>query len=232
MTATEPTTSPDLADAYASLRGRVGDLIRAASPEQLQAIAPATPEWRIHDVLAHVVGITSDILAGHMDGVASDAWTAAQVDARSDTPTLELLDEWTSNAAQVEPMLPGFGTAAGQMIADAATHEHDIRAALGRPDARESDAVHIGSAWMAQWMGLAHTNAGHGALRIETDLWTETYGDGEPATTLGASAFELLRAATGRRSAAQIDAFDWNGPPRPEVVVMIIFTPRGEDFHG
>ena len=67
--------------------------------------------------------------------------------------------------------------------------------------------------WRTTWAAF-HRDAGHGTLRIETDLWSETFGDDAPATTLRASAFELLRAATGRRSTAQIAAFGWDGPPR------------------
>jgi len=118
------------------------------------------------------------------------------------------------------------------MVGDAVTHEHDIRDALDAPGARDSTAVHIGSHWMADHMGNFHRGAGHGTLRIETDLWSETFGDDAPATTLRASAFDLLRAATGRRSAAQIAAFGWDGPAHPEIVVMPIFVPRAEDFDG
>jgi uncharacterized protein (TIGR03083 family) len=230
MTTTD--TLPDLSDAYRTLRSRVSGLVLDAGDDACGAIAPATPEWRVHDVLAHLVGVTADILAGRLDGVASDAWTDAQVRPRRDLPTAALLAEWDETGPQVEPMIPGFGAVAGQMVGDASTHEHDIRDALGRPGARDSDAVHVGSHWMAAHMGRFHRDAGHGVLRIETDLWSETFGDEPPATTLRVSAFEVLRAATGRRSEAQIAAFGWLGTAHPEVVVMPIFVPRAEDFTG
>ena len=85
---------------------------------------------------------------------------------------------------------------------------------------------------MANHMGTFHRNGGHGTLRIETDLWSETFGDDAPAATLRTSAFEILRAATGRRSTAQIAAYGWDGPAHPEIVVMPIFVPRAEDFDG
>jgi uncharacterized protein (TIGR03083 family) len=230
MTAT--TTLPGLPEAYRDLRGRVTDLVRDATAEELSAVAPATPEWRVHDVLAHLVGVQADILADRLDGVTTDAWTEAQVASRRDLPTLALLAEWEETSSQVEPMIPSFGPVAGQMVADAVTHEHDIRDALGRPGARDSTAVHIGSHWMGNRMGDFHHGAGHGTLRVETDLWSETFGDDPPAATLRANAFELLRAATGRRSADQIAAFSWDGPAHPELVVMPIFVPRPEDFDG
>ncbi len=72
----------------------------------------------------------------------------------------------------------------------------------------------------------------HDGLRIETDLWSFTWAAAEPGTVLRTSAFELLRAATGRRSLDQIRAFDWEGVVHPELVVMAIFAPRAEAFTG
>ncbi len=120
---------------------------------------------------------------------------------------------------------------AGQAIADVVTHEHDVRHALDQTGAHDSDAVLIGSAWCAQWIGQRTREAG-GTLRIETDLWSHTFGDDAPTTTLRTSAFEVLRAATGRRSVAQIEAYEWDGPPCTDVVVLAIFTPRDQDFAG
>ena len=209
----------------------MGALLRAATPDQIEMLAPATPDWRVHDVLSHVVGITTDVLEGRVDGVATDAWTEAQVAARRTVPTSEVLAEWDANAPTIEPMIPSFGTVAGQMVGDAVTHEHDIRNALGAPGAWDTDAIYVGSAWMAQWMGAAFREQ-HQGLRIETDLWSFTWADGDPGTTLRTSAFELLRAATGRRSLDQIRAFGWEGTAHPELVVMVIFTPRAEVFTG
>ena len=131
-------------------------------------------------------------------------------------------------------MIPSFGPVAGQMVGDAVTHEHDIRDALGAPGARDSDAVHIGSHWMANAHGRRSTATPATArCAIETDLWSETFGDDAPATTLRASAFER---AAGRHRPAQHRAdrrrSSWDGTARPELVVMPIFVPRAEDFDG
>ena len=96
-------TLPDLCIAYRGVRERIGGLIRAATPDAIERIAPATPLWRVHDVLAHVVGVTTDILAGRLDGVASDAWTDAQVAVRRNTPAGDLLAEWERTLRRSNP---------------------------------------------------------------------------------------------------------------------------------
>ena len=106
--ADDPASTPDYAAASASLRARVADLVTTATPAQLAAHPPATPDWTVHDVLAHLVGVTGDILGGVVDGIGTDPWTQAQVDARRDRSVAELLAEWTENAPQVEPMIPVF----------------------------------------------------------------------------------------------------------------------------
>jgi hypothetical protein len=51
-------------------------------------------------------------------------------------------------------------------------------------------------------------------------------GDGEPVATVRASRFELARSMTGRRSLDQMRAYGWDSEPRPERLVLGIFTPR------
>ena len=132
---------PDYGPAYAGVRERTGALVRAASPEQLAAVAPATPEWTVKDILGHMVGVPTDVLAGRMDGVATDAWTEAQVERYRDVDVETVLAEWDEASATVEPMIADFGVMAGQAVLDVVTHEHDVRHALDAAGARDSDAV-------------------------------------------------------------------------------------------
>jgi len=218
------------ADAYRALRERVCVIVRQADPAALDALAPATPEWRVRDVLAHMVGVNTDILTGTLDGVASDAWTAAQVATRHDWPIEQMLEEWVQSASAVEANAPILGPAVGQWVYDACTHEHDVRQALGAPGARGSDAVVIGFEWATDRLGDLLDGPGAPGFVLHTEAGTKNIGTTEPRTGVHTSRFEIVRAMTGRRSAAQIEAYGWDGPARPEHLVLGIFTLRADDF--
>lgn len=214
------------ADAYRALRERVTTLVRDTDPAALDAVAPATPEWRVRDVLAHVTGVNSDILAGRLDGIATDAWTAAQVDARRDWPIDDILLQWLEDGDAVADLAPHLGPAVGQWLYDACTHEHDIRHALGTPGARDSDAVALSFWWATDMLG---TGTAPG-LVLHADGEVKPVGSGEPRTAVRTSRFEVVRALTGRRSRAQVEAYEWDGEPRPEALVFGIFSLRADDL--
>ncbi len=175
----------DYAQTYGALRSRVSDLVRGADEEQLERHTPAAPEWRVRDVVAHLSGITADINAGNLDGVATDAWTARQVDARRDWSIEQMLEEWDTEGAKVEAMMASLPeVAVGQMTTDAATHEQDIRGGLERPGARDCDAIVIGFDWGVQILAgrfeLFRAMTGRRSLdQIRSFGW-----EGEPAPEL------------------------------------------------
>ena len=216
----------DYATTYRALRTRVADLVRSCDDEQLERLAPAAPEWRVRDVLAHLSGITADVNVGNLDGVATDAWTARQVDTRRDWTIDRLLDEWDAEGAKVEAVMPTLPDAAmGQMMADAATHEHDMRGALDRPGARESDAIAIGFDWGVRTLAV-NADPADATISLETDAGTATVGTGARRIGVRADRFDVFRAMTGRRSLDQMRAFVWKDEVAPELLVFPIFTPR------
>lgn len=211
----EPDSAP-YSQSYRDLRARVSDLIRDASPAAFDGASPATPEWRVHDVLSHMVGVTDDVVNGRLDGVASDPWTAAQVDARRTRTAAQLLAEWEATAPQFEAVLDAAPPEIiGQALFDAVTHEHDIRCALGAPGARDSDAFEI--AW--EWLIGARARSGGTPIRFVTERGEMVVGVGEPTYRVEAPRFELFRATVGRRSADEIARYTWDPEPNPALLL-------------
>jgi uncharacterized protein (TIGR03083 family) len=198
----------EVAEAYAGCRARIAELTGALDGPGAATPVPACPGWSVHDVVAHVSGVVDDALAGRLDGVATDPWTAAQVEARRDRSVAEMLAEWDEQAAAFEGLLDAIGDPGRQAVADVATHEHDVRGALGVPGARDSDAVRIGLAFFAP--RLLESAAERGVvLRVLADGLA--WGPDDAPTSVSGGPFELFRALSGRRSAEQLRALRWEG---------------------
>lgn len=212
--------------AYRGARLRIAGLVADPADDVTGRAAPATPDWTVHDIVAHLAGITTDIVTGNMRGVGTDEWTACQVRDRRERTMDELLREWEEQGSAVEAMVDSFGETGGQLVTDVVTHEHDIRGALNIPGARDSDGVDVACAWIGARIGEALDQATAGAWRVEHDAGTCIFGSGEPVGTLRATRFEIVRAATGRRSREQVTKYTWEGDARPDLLVLGIFTPR------
>lgn len=203
--------------AYRSVRERVAGLVGALDPATWAIRVPATPLWNVHDLLAHLVGVSRDAVDGRLDGVSTEAWTAAQVHRRRDAPIDALLAEWDEYGPRFESRLTRLpDAAAGQAVVDAVSHEHDLRNAIGTPGAQASDAVVVAFDWLCG----ARTQGERPALRFRTDGQERTAGVGDPVATVAASPFELLRASTGRRTSDEIRTYQWDEPGDPGLILV------------
>ena len=54
--------------------------------------------------------------------------------------------------------------------------------------------------------------------------------DGPPTATLRIAPYELARVVLGRRSRAQMAAYDWEGDSAPYVAMLPVFTPPENDI--
>ena len=180
-------------------------------------------------MLAHMVGVSDDVVNGRLDGIASDAWTAAQVERRRDVSIAELLGDWERYGPEFEKLLAGAPEEiAGQALFDAATHEHDVRQAIARPGARDSDAMEL--SW--DWLVSVRTQAGAPAIRFVTEQRRRGRRRGRAGGDRArAPRFELLRATTGRRTAEEIASYEWE--PAPDVTILLaapFFTIRTDSL--
>ncbi len=212
----------EISAAYTGCRTRVGELTGHLDEERGATTVPTCREWSVHDLVAHVTGVVDDALAGRLDGVATDPWTAAQVDARRSRSIPEILAEWDEKAPPFEGLLDAIGDPGRQAVTDVVTHEHDIRATLGQPGAKDSDAVGIGLGFVAP--AFVDSAASYGiSVRVRTTDGVD-FGSHDADMTLRGDAFELLRAMTGRRSVAQLRDLNWEGD-RELVIPAFTFGP-------
>lgn len=200
---------------FRDVRGRVIDLAGRLDGTQLASTVPACPKWTIRDLLAHLAGGTADVVGGNLDGAPGDAWTAAHVAARSARGVPELLEElaelgprWEEIARRGEH--PNF--IVRNPFLDSGVHEADLHAALGLPRPPEEVSRAIADTVLPR---LAGKFADAGTFTVITPEREFRLGTGEETATVMVDAYELSRALFGRRSRAQIEAWEWTGAPGP-----------------
>jgi uncharacterized protein (TIGR03083 family) len=197
----------------------VGDLDDAA----LNTTVAACPGWTVRDVVAHLAAVADDVGHGRLTGAPTDSETAAQI-ARFDGHDIrDIVAAWTTGARQLDRLAENDGVP--PPVGDIASHEHDIRGALGRAGARDSDAVRYSSDLL-----LNHLRTPV-ALRVAVEDAEYRSGPGDRVDVgLRTTRFEALRWRTGRRSRAQLAAMDWSGDPAPVLDHLYMFGPSDLDI--
>ena len=109
-------------------------------------------------------------------------------------------------------------------VGDITSHEHDVRAALGRPGARDSAAV-----WYSSDRLLTNLRTPVPLRVTVEDAEYRSGPDDGAEIRLRTTRFEALRWRTGRRSRAQLAAMDWSGDPAPVLDHLYMFGPADID---
>lgn len=210
-------SSVDCGALYETVRQRLVGLVAELPPECLERTVPATPDWRVRDVLAHVVGITHDLNRSVFGAETPEQWTARQVAQRRTWPVAEIVAEWDAEAPTFEEGLRLFGYGQGShFVADLITHLRDIEATLHLPSNPDPLPGLVALDFYLGSLDEALRAAGAGTIVVSVAKPTGGYdahevGEGEPRATLTGGAHEVLRALAGRRTLAQIRAMTWSG---------------------
>jgi uncharacterized protein (TIGR03083 family) len=211
----------EIRDLYLDAASMCIEFCRTIEDEDWSRPVPCTPGWTVRDVLSHVSGVPDDVLNGRVEGVATAAWTASQLERNRHAPIDELLARWEE---QVELFADAI-QASGQIRAvfDCHCHEHDLRHALALPGKR--DGVVMTSAAEQLVSGLEHPFA----VSVEFSDGSVVRSPGgqddpmRPGVELrGVTRFEVFRSRLGRRSRRQVESYYWTG--RPEDVAATVDT--------
>lgn len=211
-------------EVYADTRQRVVALVRDLDDERAARPTPACPGWTVRDVVAHVAGVAADVAADRLDGAPGPEWTARHVTERAGRSTAELLVEWEEHGPAVEAFVAAK-TGIVPFVMDVVTHEQDIRAALGEPAALGSVGFDYGLQGFVLALDYRLKKQGLPALCLRAGDEEWTVGEGDPGATVTTTPLELFRALSGRRSAAQVRAYQWDGDPEPYLPVLSPFGP-------
>jgi uncharacterized protein (TIGR03083 family) len=219
--------APDLAQLYRDTRERLTALVAGLDEQALATPVPACPGWQVQDVIAHLAAIVEDALAGRLTGPPSEEETAVQVARYKGRPMPQTLDGWTAGAPRFEEVISAFDIPPA--VIDVASHEQDIRGALGRPGARDCPAVQQMAGWLLQRLRTPV------AMRVtveDAEFRIGPAGAGTQDRVLGlrTTRFEAFRWRMGRRSRDQLAALDWSGDPAPVLDHLVVFGPARTDI--
>ncbi|CAB4534336.1 unannotated protein [freshwater metagenome] len=213
---------------------------RSLNQDQENCVVAATPEWTIRDVFAHMAGVADDVLSGRLEGVATDPWTAVQVEARQGNSLSELVTEWESTAPLLEELLmPMADQVDPRLVIDLWSHEQDVRGTSGTPGGDHGETLD----WIVEVVVSGWTTrlerSDLDPLRIEVMASSDESSDQRakalPTTSEGLlriAPYEVARVAVGRRSIQQIMRYDWQGVRNPleYVDLLVAFTPATHDI--
>lgn len=219
--------SAEPADAYADWRRRCLTIGRSLDEAAAASTVPCCPAWSVRDLFAHLAGVPDDILAGRLEGVTSDAWTAAQLELRTGATVAALCDELEEKASAVEAILRSGAVFPAPFFLDAWTHEWDLRQAVGAvavPDLRLLEPA-MGPLVAGT---VARVEAAGGSLHLVVD--GVAAGATDATGELTVDRFEFVRAVMGRRSRAQLAALPWRGHPTFAVDALVVFAPAPHDI--
>lgn len=192
----------ELLPLYLDTRSRIVDLVRDATPDELDRTVPACPDWTVRQLLTHCVSMPAAIGAGDLPSDDLDAWIDAILTARRDRTIEELVDEWSTTDDTIATMVGGGGAV---LLDDLVVHEHDLRGALGRPDRSRFEAeVFVPRALASCVPELERRELG--AIEVHHDGRTWRSHDAEVGWVLETTPWEAVRALYSRRTADELRA--------------------------
>lgn len=208
---------------YAGARERLTEFV-LARPGDWAVPVPATPGWRVHDVVAHLAGVAQDLAGGWSPtGGPTEEWTAGHVARGRDVPVPALVDMWAQAAHAVERILAE--RTVWPVVMDVGAHELDVRNAVGDRGGRDTDVVTVGAAVLLKGLQVPRPLV----VRTErTEVRVGPEGEGEPVV-LTTTTYEAFRWRLGRRSRAQLAAMDWSADPTPFLDHLCVFGPATAD---
>ena len=238
----------EIQDLYLKQQEALASLV-LAYPDRSGDRVPACPAWTVADLLAHVVGLSLDAVTGMLpvidlleqwrdDNVVQtrDRMTADHVGRVAGESIGDLVDLWREATPALVDMLSGaipfpdpapFGLAA-ILVTDLVIHDQDARGALRVHNAPDGPPSSLALATYLFGVDYRIRQLALPALGVRYGDRTRILGTGEPAATVSAPRFELLRAFGGRRSREQMLDFDWEGDPSPYLALVPAYGERAD----
>jgi uncharacterized protein (TIGR03083 family) len=207
---------------WTNTQRRVVELVESLNAEETERSVPACPDWTVTQLLAHMVGLNADVLAGDEPDDHNSTWTQRQVDRRAGREPADLVAEWLDLTQPMQDWMREHGS---RPLNDAVIHEQDMRGAVGRPGGRDSDGLVAVRELMAERFATRVRAAHLAPVELRSPVWIFSTGDGDPGLELFAPEFDLARALMTRRTADQLRQWSTAGTIDPYLPVFASLGP-------
>jgi uncharacterized protein (TIGR03083 family) len=212
----------DAIEEWSRAQQRVIGLVEDLPPERAGVRVPACPDWTVRDLLAHMVGLGADVVAGDEPDDHNETWTGRQVQARRDHDVTALVAEWRDVA---EPLRAHMRENGPRALGDVIIHEQDLRGALGVPGSQDTPGLHAIRDRFVPRFGARVADLPPIALVGERWTWASQGSPDDAAVVLRAPDFDLARALVTRRSAAQLRGWTVRGDVTPFLDAFAMLGP-------
>ena len=195
--------------AYRRVRENVVRLV-SEHRTAIDRTVPACPAWTVRDLVEHLTGnCLKAVRRAKGQEPAVEPPPSAQT-----ADVAELLGYWEKRADELERIVAaGAAEMSDVLVADAFTHEVDIRYSLGAPLPTAHPAFPLVMAFGTWGVGRALEAHGLPAIRVELDGRSWLAGAGEPQVTVTGHPYDVLRSFSGRRTHAQVAGLSWSADP-------------------
>ena len=196
---------------YRNSRLRMQEIAETLSQAEAETVVAACPEWTVKDLFSHVTGLAADLGAGRGPTGDTQQWVDALVTDRKSRTLSSIVDEWAEVGPTFEALIDTMPKRLWTLTYDTVVHEHDLRAALGRPGDRDTRGVEISAVLGLKLVKGDLVSRSLPAFRAVIDGHEHLVGEGEPVLTLTATAFETLRLLGSRRTLSEMKSADFVG---------------------
>ena len=205
---------------YRQSLGRILTLVHNGNAD---SPVDACPGWTVRDVIAHGLGVLTDLSAGKLDDASSDAWSAGHIERAGTRSLSDLTAEWHQRANTSPGVFQELGAV---LVADLVTHEFDIKQAIGNRQGRDLAVVRTVALFYLNALDAAWRAYGVPPLRIMTEDKPLDIGGDAPTAEVAMGWWEITRVVSGRRSPDQVRALAWTASPDPWLDDLFAFGPR------
>lgn len=200
-----------MGDEYRKSRLRMQQIAASLSDDEANTIVLACPEWTVKDLFSHVAGIAADLGSGRGPTGDTQVWVDGLVTSRKGRSLASVVDEWNEVGPTFEAAIDNMPKRLWTLTYDTVVHEHDLRAAIKKPGDRESEGVKISAVLGLKLVRVDLAAKSLPAFRAIIDGVEHNVGEGEPALTLTASAFDTLRLLGSRRTISEMKSANFVG---------------------